>query len=260
MSELKLENNKEEKKLKNAIIIVGAPRSGTTIISEHVKLISQAVYFKKPNPIFRRVKKLFIKLGLKNKKDFLQKNISLDMTQEEFHNFLCKNVAPQYDPAGIFVEKRIANINLLPFLANQFIRPALIHIVRDPYNNVVSLLNQRKKEHGTVDGWWGVTPQGMPKKTGSPTVDCAMQYKYTHLLIQQSQDLFSNYTTINYKEYCADPQKTISTILDSLNLNKEVPEAPEPITFRENTVSSHVRNVVDDIIGEGFVNDLHREQ
>jgi|AntRauTorckE6833_2_1112554.scaffolds.fasta_scaffold18999_3 hypothetical protein len=250
----------DEGKMEKAIFVVGAPRSGTTIFSKHLKGISGAVYLKKQNRILRKMNKLLYKFGLMKQSDFLDRKIKLDMTQQEFHNILRKNVVPHYDASGIFVNKRIANINLLPFLANQFARPTLVHIIRDPYNNVVSLLNRRKKVKGNIDKWWGVTPQGMPKKTGDAITDCAMQYKYTHLLIQQSQHLFINYITISYKEYCNNPQQTMNSILKKVSLNTDLPVASELITYRENSISSEVRNRISNIIEDGFVTNLYCEE
>ena len=243
-----------------AIVVAGAPRSGTTILARHIAEREDVFRLHAVRGVRKRVRKYLVRCGLANAAGPFWANMRLDMTRTEFHELLERHATPVYETDRACLIKRIAAVNYLPFLANQFTLPVLVHLVRDPYDNVSSILSRREKVHGSRQSWWGVTPQGMPEKTGDPVRDCALQYRCTHELIRQSRGLYARYIPVSYEAYCNDPRRVIHNITQAAELSGEVPLPPEEIRFRGGAVSEDVRATVDKIIGDDFVTRMLDEE
>lgn len=107
-----------------------------------------------------------------------------------------------------FANKNNANTTRIPELAELFPRALFLHVRRDPEDTVASLLEARRR-HGVPPGrWWGAAPPGLRAPTselelcvaGTLGVERAARAALAELAPERS-------FTVRYEEFCDDPSQ-----------------------------------------------------
>ena len=240
--------------MKTGLFIAGSPRSGTTILYRHMQCIERCVAlpshaqqapFSFQDKLFAVIEKysgFALPKNIKTRKSPFWDRVRMDMTIAEFHTLLKEFLGSFYSDEKIFVNKRIDNMNILPFLSHQFENTILIHMIRKPEDVVLSIVKKRENKNAHRDIWWGVVPQGLPAITHDYLLDCINQYRYSNILIEKYQNLFSKYIVVHYEEYCSNPEKAIKNIMSQAGLNENnIPPPPEPINFKTYKALENIR-------------------
>lgn len=102
------------------------------------------------------------------------------------------------------VEKSVEHAEFAPFLRQMFPKARFIHIVRNPYANIVSLRKAKIKQFGF------------------PLVSRMLESFYnSYYHLYRNQRLIENYHIVKYEELLKEPEKKITEMARFLNLNVE---------------------------------------
>lgn len=213
------------------VFIVGVPRSGTTLVANRLTSLENSCYLPKSLRVLERIglgscfdtakymaslsKKLsYIGAGW-DKHDGGGQFWSVFESIEDRENrrtMLFSAAYPDTSTNRVFINKRIANVNQLDLLAQTFPEAILMHVKRNPLDTIQSILNRREKLMGSMSKRWGVFVEDMPKQNQDPIVDCALQYRKIYELIENKKTIFSNFLSVQYEEFCADPKKELNSL------------------------------------------------
>lgn len=118
-------------RIQDPIIIIGAPRSGTTLLGQLIAAHPDVAYWEEPRTVWST--------GNQNLPDDVlnEKHLTpsiADQIDQRFSNFLEKNAATR------FAEKTPSNMLRIPFIHALYPDCKIIHLHRDPYPVIASAL------------------------------------------------------------------------------------------------------------------------
>lgn len=210
----------------NAIFVLGAPRSGTTIISRHIRSAEGCFGFRS-------------KAGKKEKdrgEPFKMGNggsawdEALRSGNRQAAREMVATTARDCNRAHVFVNKKISNVNHMQSICGIFPEALAVYVIRHPYDVVQSILSQRIRKLKSADARWGVFAPETPAQDPDPVVDCALQLRYLVEKIERDVVNFSRCCIVPYEAYCRNPEQTLEEIWHHYDL-KSVPP-PENIAFK----------------------------
>jgi hypothetical protein len=256
------------------LFVVGAPRSGTSILSNCLTRYSNVSfcprslqYLNKYNITNATLIKLLalysfyfkkqgLNLHLEGKSDILW-NHFMKLDDPIKRKRLIDNISmfSSKNTNCVFVNKRIANVNMLEELSLAFPNSAIVHISRDPVDTIMSILNMRKKTFGTFDQRWGVFVKEMPKQNSDPIVDCAIQYMKIMEVIEQAKNLFNTFIDVSYRDFCHNPFEILTVIAKKTNHLGCLNSIPE-VRFHRNPGDEKVKKVVQEVFSNSLSEQL----
>ena len=133
-----------------------------------------------------------------------------------------------------FISKNLMNSLRLERI-NQILPEArYVFVRRNPLFNAQSLLLSRKKVFGTVNQWWSAKPSGYEEVT---RLDPEYQVVWQVLEIEKTiTRFFDKYSTqnieISYEELCRNPQKSIERIVTQFDLKSKPDVAFDNLSIR----------------------------
>jgi len=98
-------------------------------------------------------------------------------------------------------------------------------ICRDELDNAHSILKGRKDIYGSYEEWLGLEPPSVEELKEFPSYkQVVLQIRHIHLLIDKARDEFgvSKFHDVRFEEFCCDPRKSFQTIGDFL-FSHEIP-------------------------------------
>lgn len=100
---------------------------------------------------------------------------------------------------------------------NNFIKNRLfIHVLRDPLENALSILNARNRLKGSIEQWWSLKPAECNEKYfENPFYQVMAQIYYTNYRIEKLKD--DSFLTLNYTDICSCPLEVVNNIAELLN-------------------------------------------
>jgi LPS sulfotransferase NodH len=107
----------------------------------------------------------------------------------------------------------------IPAISRIFDRVLFLHVMREPFYNVQSLLEARQEYYGTRDTWYSAKPEEYEKLVGA---DCytqvAGQVHYTHAAIEDGASRIdpARSMRVRYETLCDDPAAIYAELVDKL--------------------------------------------
>lgn len=114
----------------------------------------------------------------------------------------------------------IMNQNI-PTLSARFNNALFIHIHRDPAFNIQSALEARIRQHGDMHTWYSFKIREYPEiKNKEPIDSVACQIAAINQSINQSINQVPNHKrlSIKYEDFCKDPSRAFSQIVERLKI------------------------------------------
>jgi hypothetical protein len=140
--------------------------------------------------------------------------------------------------SGLIIEKSIANMTRLEFLAEHFQPAYFIHIVRNGYAVSEGIMRRSHPED------WGRTEFG---ETYPPELG-AEQWQRSYRRFQESRNNLANVLELTYEDLTGQPGENLAAIADFLRIDPFDPALIEQEwSFRE--INSSIRNMNDTSIG-----------
>ncbi len=248
----------------NPIFIVGAPRSGTTLLSQVFLQYFNVAYFNNITANFPKTpvaatwffKRMFDKIPQSEYTSNFGKTSGKYGAHEaaEFWYRWFPRGEGIYTPAGDLSEKQRNELAVtIQYMAATAGKPfafkntynamrlgAILEAIpnaiilvchRDPVDNAQSILNARIKNFQSKATWWSVPPK---------EIDQIRNLNYNQQVVDQvyyieeqiKRDENDRFVHVNYQELCQEPQKTLDTIAEKietkgLNLSIRNPNLPE---------------------------------
>lgn len=131
-----------------------------------------------------------------------------------------------------------------------------IHIDRDPYTTACSILLARKMRYGTYDAWWSLKPAAWPFTAANPGEEVGLQV--LHCRKEMTEELAKpgvNALHVTYEELCASPQSVIEKVQQALAAMGA--DAIQLRTLEKAFAPTPPPNVPQDL-AEGIYRALHR--
>ncbi len=113
------------------------------------------------------------------------------------------------------------NFNV-PFFARIFPRAVFLHIHRQPFYNMQSLLESRRKHHGAVEQWYSVKPPEFAALSKlDPMRQVAGQCFHTnrHITAALASLPGQNAHILAYESLCADPAAAFRAVMEKVRAN-----------------------------------------
>lgn len=265
------ENQLLQKKTKEypVILIVGAIRSGTTLLTQWLANTNQFAYatnvlsrFYESPIIGAKIQRLLFdqKYNFRNeivdfskKIDYISENGKTNgaLAPNEFwyfwrRFFKYENLSMDYIPddeleyvfdkntfykelmgiAGVFdkpiaLKAMIANYNI-GFLDKILNKVIFIHIKREPYTNIASILDARRRQYGDINKWYSFRIPEMQEllKIQDPVEQVAGQIYYNNKAVSESLLNISEERKleIQYEEFCKNPAKVYNMLRKKLEI------------------------------------------
>lgn len=139
--------------------------------------------------------------SLKQKLNYFRKDLNLSEFMKEivstiYFSLYGKDISPNID----FVEKSIENAEVALDWKKIFPNARFIHIVRNPYSNLISIKNYLRKK-------------------GHVKLRLAIENMYNSFYhLYKNQRLIDNYKIVRYEDLVIEPEKTIKDLCGCLNL------------------------------------------
>ncbi len=241
------------------IFVIGAPRSGTTLLTQLISNTFEISYinnlaarfFLAPLHGMRFAKSV---LGNQRNEDFssdyartaglngihefgyfwrywLNKNTFDDITQaKENENNIdwetIKNVLAtlQHETNQPFIFKNIYSSYHIPKFVDLLDKVIFISIERDEIDTAISILNARKKYNSDLNIWWSYQPiEYNELKDKDYWIQIAGQIHYLRSYYNQELQKIpdKNRLQIDYREMCDNPQSVIKKIQTKCSLHKD---------------------------------------
>ena len=138
------------------------------------------------------------------------------------------------EDSGLIIEKSIANMTRLEFLAEHFQPAYFIHLVRNGYAVAEGIMRRSHPED------WGRTEFG---ETYPPELG-AEQWQRSYQRFQESRDNLANVMELSYEALTEQPAENLAVIADFLQIDPFDPALIEQEwSFRE--INSSIRNMND---------------
>jgi hypothetical protein len=256
--------------------IVGAPRSGTTLLYQLLVSNYRFAYFTNLASFFYRSPVYFSKrfsLILKRYRSQahqsrfgLVKGLSApseagqvfrswfdegDFSDDRKERIGAALAAMEKLHQGPFLTKNLYNSFRLEKICEIFPRMVLIYMRRDPLYVCQSLLLSRIQEHGDIDTWFGIKPPDYPeitRKDPYEQVVCQVNSIEDHIEEAIQKYHITSVVRIRYEDLCKDPRKEIARILQTY-ASLEVPVAAIDPCFASQP-SMNVKRLTDSQWGE----------
>ena len=136
------------------------------------------------------------------------------------------------DDSGLIIEKSIANMTRLEFLAEHFQPAYFIHIVRNGYAVSEGIMRRSHPQD------WGRTEYG----EAYPPELAAEQWQRSYQRFQDSRNKLANVLELSYEALTEDPTRNLAAISDFLGIEAFDPALLERTwSFRE--INSSIRNM-----------------
>lgn len=140
--------------------------------------------------------------------------------------------------SGLIIEKSIANMTRLEFLAEYFQPAYFIHIVRNGYAVSEGIMRRSHPQD------WGRMEFG----EAYPPELCARQWQRSYERFQESRDKLPNVLELTYESLTEQPAANLASIADFLQIDPFDPALIEQEwSFRE--INSSIRNMNEKSIG-----------
>jgi len=244
--------------------IVGAPRSGTTLMYQLMCFSFHSAYL--TNRVASRYR--IAQLSRKWERQFAGKPVIPQSFQSSygntvhpndpheggqfFYQFFTNDEVPTFKsekhqqefrkiisrisrPEPLFVSKNTIHSLRIPLLTEAFPKSRFIWVDRDPVAAAWSVYSKRQK----IDGqWFGITPPGWKNQSKRPLEEqCLWQIQSTNAIIEEHLlSSASQYIRISYEEICSDPADTLQTIGEKLNISDHLKKPlalPESFSISE---------------------------
>jgi len=234
------------------IFIIGAPRSGSTLLYQVMVKYFDFGYLSNFHCLFHGapsfVEHLFRPSKWKQGNDYTSE---FGQTKgwgapsecgDYWYRFFRRR--PQFVPLKDVNKKTIFRLRgVIRLLGNGFKRPILfknmncalrlepiikalpeaVFLVthRNELDNAQSLLKVRKNIHGTYDQWWSMEPPSVEELKKLPCYQqVVLQIRHIHLLIDEARRTCPNkFFEINFKDFCLDTHHTLEAIRNFLISN-----------------------------------------
>ena len=96
----------------------------------------------------------------------------------------------------------------IPFLDNLFEKVVFLNVKRDPFFNIQSLIESRRKFFGTLDRWYSIKPKEYEYLIKlDPVAQVAGQVYYKNAAVEKGLAAVSDERKVEiaYEDFCADP-------------------------------------------------------
>lgn len=274
-----------------AIFVFGAPRSGTTIISRHLRVTRGTFGFTQPikkekkfgsksskiiTDMSRRIFSSRRDLSIHDRVDigdlhYISRKFSngdrlwdemLDRKDYAGIARIISSAANESPDAKVFVNKKISNALRMEEISQLFDRSVALCIIRDPYDVVMSIVEQRIKKLGDPSERWGVFVKDAPEKSSDPYADASIQCKGIIQVLQRNLIYFSSSFILGYKSYCCDPIGSLDPVVTPFGL--KLANAPEEIYFKSYSIDPNIEWRIKHVMGgtlyENLKNLAHQEK
>lgn len=106
-------------------------------------------------------------------------------------------------------------------LARMFPGARFIHVLRDPYSNGVDILRARLQFHGSEETWWSLEPRRLSQfKTLTAAEQVAAQLESTRLEIESGlQETGAAGLAVRYEDLCRDPGRAMRDLAQALDVD-----------------------------------------
>lgn len=137
-----------------------------------------------------------------------------------------------------FLSKNTWNSVRIPTLDEALPGSVFIVVERDPLYTAQSMLRGRRERFGEAPGPWSIVPREMAAMADLPPVEyVANQIVYTHRAIERARAQLGGerFFTVRYEEFCADPAgalKGLDAFCEARGIELTRTEAPEPRPLR----------------------------
>lgn len=276
------------------IFIIGAPRSGSTIIYQSITNSLNTVY---PNNLTRHFYRNFFSIQLisnyiyKNKphnnfnstygrtyigglnapsevsgfwyKYLPQKNeyLSVSEVSSKSMNAIRNTIhSISYQIQAPIIFKNQRNTQRLKILASLFPNAKIIIVKRNPANNALSILKAREDFKTPQNEWWSVKPKNHKELEHMPIEERIMNQLYSiEKEIHNSKYLFkkNNIVTIQYDQFCRNPNACIENIITQFGLRKfrkKIKVIPPAIKTNYNKEHSSLINLAHNFDWQSYQN------
>lgn len=245
------------------IYIVGAPRSGTTLLSQFLSrhldvgyvsnlmarfwarpsvgaFVARAVLGENPDsaPEYKSAHGMtFVPAGPHEFGFFWRHWLKLDscrthhLTDEELDRVDADNFKKNLEAEilGSFgkpvVFKTVVAGFAAHFLTRLHSRSLFINVIRDQKDVARSLLRCRKERYGDYETWWSLIPKAWPFDCSGPGEEVALQVRHccAEIAVELSRPGVTS-ISVQYEDLCSNPKRVLETIQNSLALWGDVPE------------------------------------
>jgi hypothetical protein len=230
-----------------ALLIVGAPRSGTTLFYQTVASHRNTVFI---NNLLERLPLSGVRLARWVRLDLWKPPLSTESYYGETPGLAGPSEAgPFWDhvfPRGLhhaveleeadpermawfrstvgalvemtgrpFLSKNTWNSVRIPALHRALPRAVFILVERDPLYTAQSLLRGRRERFGEAPGPWSILPREMVAMSDLPPVEyVANQIGYTYRAIARAREQLGSdrFFTVPYEDFCKDPAGTLERL------------------------------------------------
>lgn len=235
------------------IWIIGAPRSGTTLIYQALCSVFQCSYLTKRVGeryrialLTRKYERQFIGIDLKpsgfsssygrtknledpheagsffyqffpKERPYVSFKDVFDIEKKGFKKIINEITLPN----EVFISKNTYHSLRVKALSKLYPSSLFVWVKRDLAATMKSIFIARNITND-VNKWWGLNPPGWEEKElFSPLEQIKWQIEETNKIIREDLNLTNaNYYEINYEEFCNQPTKTVEDLLIKKNLNK----------------------------------------
>lgn len=121
-----------------------------------------------------------------------------------------------------FINKNVKNCVRIRALNDVFPQALFIHIERNMNENAASILQMRKKKTGNVDKWLGVMPKNIDDllQLGGHEQIIAQLHFLKKNIVEDINALNCNYFHIQYESLCNEPNKVLNQLTAFFEANK----------------------------------------
>ena len=215
------------------LLVVGAPRSGTTLTHQLLAAHLETSYFSNRNSLFARsplaASKYFDVFPMENlvTDSYYGLSVGSRSPNDAFHIWNRWAGEDRYVPTPIdetavrrffnawqalhpmaLVSKNNRNTAMMPTLASAVDGAIFVIVKRDPVYVAQSLLEARVAVQGSPEAGWGLAQ----RSGGDPVEDVCRQVRDIAEMIER--DSPSDSIVISYEDLCDDPAKVVKTIAD----------------------------------------------
>lgn len=235
------------------IFIIGAPRSGTTIIYQALTNRFKLSYVDNIIHCFYKFPLLGFKLSKKFYPDKAHNTYKSDLGRTYKYSMHAPSECGKFWSNWLYSNKLNEIIGSLenPFIAKnttlslrlndikkQWPNARIIYVKRDPKFTAQSILKARQKQFGDQNEWFSVKTENYESlKSKSPVEQVVHQIHEIELKINNDKKLFidENWFEIQYEDFCKNSDKTLQEVQSFLGSKITVRDSFEPlkISFSE---------------------------